>query len=501
MVIAGAADVPAKEKAANTETIGEVMAQLGTAKESRMAAMEAADDEQRKADAATAATAAKLYAGIERGDANSGDYGEGDNANKIVMTIAGDTVNVNLSEDKKTTVADHHGWEGKRYTAAPVNGGTYEAVVFSNVGDAEMGKKFGGAAADNEFEYMLTEGELTITGNVAAPASRVASSSFDHSAGVKEFKKGDNAVAVMISGSYHGVAGTYSCTPGTDNTCAAQVAAEGFDLGGVNDDNAFDAERAAWTFKPSNPDALVVNVADDMYASYGWWLHKSADGKTFTTAVFVDDKGPVPPAADIGKLQGTATYMGGAAGKYALSSSTGGTNDAGHFTARAMLEANFNDDMITGTIDNFMGADDESRDWSVELMEQGIGVTGTILGDDGSSGDAKMTKWTIGEDAADAAGRWTGVSQGQRRRRRSESRERNVLLDVRYGRQHVWRLRCHQAVACEYRERVVLPPSPSCSHPQLGLSRTRWGFSLDTHDPTSVIRSRGVSSGHTRLGR
>ena len=45
-----------------------------------------------------------------------------------------------LSEDKKTTVADKHGWEGKKYTAAPAapaDAGTYEAVVYSNVGDRE----------------------------------------------------------------------------------------------------------------------------------------------------------------------------------------------------------------------------------------------------------------------------------------------------------------------------------------------------------------------------
>ena len=65
-------------------------------------------------------------------------------------------------------------------------------------------------------------------------------------------------------------------------------------------------------------------------------------------------------ATGVTALQGTATYSGGAAGKYALHSTTGGTNDAGHFTADATLEANFNNDTVSGTIDGFMGAD-----WSV----------------------------------------------------------------------------------------------------------------------------------------
>ena len=59
---------------------------------------------------------------------------------------------------------------------------------------------------------------------------------------------------------------------------------------------------------------------------------------------------------------------------------TGGTNDAGHFTARATLNANFNDDTITGTIDQFMGADGQSRNWSVELKESVIADGGAISG-------------------------------------------------------------------------------------------------------------------------
>ena len=81
---------------------------------------------------------------------------------------------------------------------------------------------------------------------------------------------------------------------------------------------------------------------DGDYASYGWWIHKAANDGAFTASAFVDEKGTVAPATGLNALNGMATYMGGAAGKYALASSTGGTNDAGHFTARATLEADFN---------------------------------------------------------------------------------------------------------------------------------------------------------------
>ena len=50
-------------------------------------------------------------------------------------------------------------------------------------------------------------------------------------------------------------------------------------------------------------------------------------------------------------------------------------DDAGHFTARATLEADFNADMIPGAMDNFMGADGEERDWSVALKKAAISGT------------------------------------------------------------------------------------------------------------------------------
>ena len=44
-------------------------------------------------------------------------------------------------------------------------------------------------------------------------------------------------------------------------------------------------------------------------------------------------------------------------------------------------------DMISGTIDNFMGADGKPRNWSVELKKSGISDTGgAIAASDGTGG-------------------------------------------------------------------------------------------------------------------
>ena len=436
--IEGAEDLPDGDTdvAMAKGTLSTLEGLLANAKESRMMAMA----EKEKMDtAAMAVTASKLYAGISAptadGTTPDTDTATGTRFAGYVTTAGtptgasvgdiqvgiGDAANVALSEDEDAMVAEHHGWEGKRYTRTmPATDGMYEAIVYSNVGEPTEGMKFGSPTDDDDYQYTLDAGdnmELTMSDTNAGAdwEERVASPSFDHSAGVKEFELGTNMVRVMIPGSYHGVSGTYNCTPATGSTCAVQIAADGFDLGGTDADNAFTGAGGVWTFKPGNREDRLMDAPDGNYASYGWWIHKAADDGDFTASAFVANMGTGEgAAAGLTALNGTATYMGGAAGKYALRSSTGGTNDAGHFTADAMLEANFTDNEITGTIDNFMGADGMARDWSVALMKSSVSDTGAIAGDPDDTTDtgAQMTQWTIGgpdADPADAAGSWSGM--------------------------------------------------------------------------------------------
>ena len=400
------------------------------AAEAKRIADEKAAEEKRKNDA-MAVTAAKLRAGIaaqngdvanttaagtalaaadERGAAynNDGVPEAGIALDTRIMVGIGTNTPVPLSEDKKATVADLHGWTGKRYTAEPDDDGMYEARVYSNVGAPTMGAKFNsGSTGDDNVGFDTTDGVLTFAAeqNLAA---RISSPSFDHNAGYKTFKLPDpnpsGADIITISGSYYGVAGMYACTPAVaDDGCRVNRAASGYTLALTG------AGGGGWTFTATNAEARVTEMADANYASYGWWIHKSEGGDKYTASAFADVKGAVTPAAGLDTLQGTATYVGGAAGKYALSSSTGGTNDAGHFTATATLNADFSDNSITGTIDNFTGADDMSRDdWSVELKEATVAATGGItrIGADQTDND---TVWTIGDTAAAASGEWSGT--------------------------------------------------------------------------------------------
>ena len=418
MAVEDAEHLTDEEKATHNATITSDERLVTLAKNRNDAAEEEAEkqrlameeEEQRKANEAMAATAAKLYAGITPQVGTAGTLAADDRwaqyntaATAIEVSVAGDTAlteAIVLSEDKDAPVADNHGWAGKRY-ADPAGGDSYEAYVYSNVEAPKQGKKFGGAAANDEFEYALTEGALPSASFVAA---RVAFTGVTRTAGTETFNLPDpnpgGADIIVIPGSYHGVSGTYSCTPATPaDGCSAAVAAKGFTV----------SSGDTWTFKPGDANARVMDAADTSYASYGWWLRKAENDGPFNASAFHDFKGTAGTVDITDLVAGTATYMGGAAGKYALSSSTatGGINDAGHFTARATLEADFEDDMITGTIDNFMGADGQSRNWSVELKKSGFGTGGIILGADGT-GTAMKTVWTIGDDAAAESGQWSG---------------------------------------------------------------------------------------------
>ena len=410
------------------EDPGHDVADLRAQIESLEGQIEAAAEQERMetekaAAAAMAATAAKLYAGII---APNPTLATADTPTVVGTRYAQHTDSgidvlisdnkVALSEDKDAMVADNQGWQGKKYTAAPRGGGMYEAVVYSNVEAPKMGKMFGSAAAVSDtgpYQYQLTNGAWAASDWTVANVRARVGLDIDRTAGTETFKlpspNDDGATIITgIRGSYHGVSGTYTCDPTTDTSgCSAKVEAKGFTLSG-----------GEWKFKPSDPNARVTESADTMYASYGWWIHKAANDGAFAASAFVSNKNAVTAATGLDALNGKATYMGGAAGKYALASSTGGTNDAGHFTAMVTLEADFNanttanasDDPvpvgITGMIDNFMGADGMPRDWSVKL-------NGSPIGDDGeigaAAGGTAMTVWTIGEDAAKADGSWTGT--------------------------------------------------------------------------------------------
>ena len=410
------------------------------------------EDDAVAADAAMTALAAKLYAAMkpEVVDGATIPFGNNgtdtsfstgvlfvQNANTAYADFGSGVGNTGpqLKEDKSAMVPPLHGWTGSRHTATVAAGatrilegntepstistGTYTAHMYSDVGEPTQGPKFN--SGQSGIGFTLIENRITVSGpstingvsvtyqnNIPV---RIASPQFDHTAGDKTFKLPDpnpqGETIINIPGSYYGVEGTYDCVlVGTGACTVTKASGEGYILGGEN----------SWIFRPDNPEDRVTSLPDTVYPVYGWWQHETTDGATYVSAftsyrgtkeavslTTLVSGGPADP------LFGTATYKGGAAGIYTISADA--DNDAGHFTADAELTATFNGDgtfahKITGTIDNFMGSDGMSRDWSVELKQLSIGDNGAFTTYSSSYGTT--TTWSMGGTAAGDSGAWEG---------------------------------------------------------------------------------------------
>ena len=145
---------------------------------------------------------------------------------------------------------------------------------------------------------------------------------------------GSGATATTtFAGSVSGLAGTFSCT-GAD--CEAPTG------------DALSSTQM-WTFVPDDANG-TIDVPDEAYVSFGWWLNAMGtmgayDFDAFASVVGMDARSVVP-----GQVEGSATYKGGAAGKWAMRSTSDDSASGGHFTAAATLTANF--DANTDTTGN-----------------------------------------------------------------------------------------------------------------------------------------------------
>jgi len=364
--------------------------------------------------------ASKLHAALSAVFSPSGL----DDRNITDVDFANDELDLgadNATNLKKTDAAVPAlaGWTGAQYTTMADGEINREAHVYTKVSEAKPGNLFGtvdtslplGNTANAKHEYRLVSlpaslklAAFGISFRTETPVDeRVMIDSFTQAAGSKTYEEREGSTAGYISetGSYHGVRGTFYCTAG----CTVNHRPKGMNLAtGVN-----------WHFVPSNPSSRVTMGADAPLASYGWWLDKKSAAGSWSVGVFDTNRGDVQLSGLNSKLNsGTAVYRGGAAGKYALTSSTGGRNEAGHFTASVELTAKFGTaaaDMVSGTVSSFKdgnGADIDGN-WSVALGESMIRDNGAIAAKTGDDAGDSLTTWSAGRTDGTAAGSWSGA--------------------------------------------------------------------------------------------
>ena len=229
---------------------------------------------------------------------------------------------------------------------------------------------------------------------------------------------GNAATPASLMGTFHGIAGTFNCASACIIT---PIAGGGYTLTG-----------AALTFTPTlggpaaddDADALAALMAtidDPDYMWFGYWLNESSNDDGPTAMVNGIFGGTMASAANaVASLEGSAEYVGPASGLYVLETfddrGTASATAAGQFTAMANLTAYFggddvsanNEDMIMGTITNFMaGGEAIDPDWSLSMTADHDGEATFSGGTRPTGADADNGAWRggfFGEVTADDAG-------------------------------------------------------------------------------------------------
>ena len=298
-------------------------------------------------------------------------------------------------------------WDGTDYAGMVGTGTAKTTGMYRRYSNQEEAKSVSFASEAGEMvhglpRYVPTEGDsagdyaLTGTGTTVTttgdPGVSTEIGGFP-TTGTHDYEEDDT-----VTGTYMGGAGTYKCIA---DTCASN--AEG--ASGIN-------LSEGWTFTPSG--GSMVQDKDGEYLHFGWWIRKDSKDDPTHAGVLYDTTGATLVTESTindadSALVGPATYVGAAAGKFAVSDPLRpGEDNAGHFTADAELMADFKagESTLKGTIDEFRLNDGSTNPgWIVELQKA------MFIDDDDAFKTAEtpagdQTVWSIGGNKGAAAGSW-----------------------------------------------------------------------------------------------
>ena len=251
------------------------------------------------------------------------------------------------------------------------------------------------------FEKVFTlDGGAVLAEGAALPvlnthSKYIASEAFPTDPGVTEHNPTENVPTdiVRISGTFAGAAGEFRCTEGGDDgSCTSQGTNNGVQLNGV------------WVFDPN--DGAMAQQADSSYSNFGWWWRIAANGNYDLDVFHGNHDGR--PLTELGfdTLTDTATYVGPAAGKFAISPQLPGREVmGGHFTATATLTADFEEGTegeITGSVHDFM-QDDVSLPFEVTLPKADVSNATA-----GAAFFGSDVVWSIDGEKSGSKGTWSG---------------------------------------------------------------------------------------------
>lgn len=182
------------------------------------------------------------------------------------------------------------------------------------------------------------------------------------------------------SGTLGGANGTFRCAAATLTTCSVQNTGNSLVFAGP------------WTFRPSSAGSRV-RIADEAYMYFGWWSRHATATPAWSFHTFHEGH----EAGDISGVTGSASYRGPAAGYYAIYEPNAEGSEYGDFTATASLTADFSNNWVQGTVDQFSG----HPDWSLTLERL------VIAPSSGSTTDLdNSVTWTINNTPAETDESW-----------------------------------------------------------------------------------------------
>ena len=276
---------------------------------------------------------------------------------------------------------------------AQTNPGTSSTVVVYTDIEAPKPVPFGDVYSLEEDGHLANAAVV-----LAANRPKVKASAFVHTGQKDHAPKAtsDDAVDVVVPGTFNGASGEYRCHAEAANACVSHDAGNGIvRLAGTG-----------WIFDPDL--GAMAMQADASYAYFGWWLNKGTDegveaGVFHGVRDLAGADAQLAAPTNISALGGEATYTGKAAGKYAINPSLFSAS-GGHWTADAELKAEWGNETtpgtISGTIDEFM-ADGQMMPWSITLGKTDLQENGTFSATDGVT-------WAISDVDGSKAGSWAG---------------------------------------------------------------------------------------------
>ena len=238
------------------------------------------------------------------------------------------------------------------------------------------------------------------------------------------------ANGVRVSGTYDGVSGTFTCT---ESACMGErtgnpppldlITLVGAPVDGVRSFVAGD-----WSFKPGNittrvkaedqadqDDAYLYfgvwsSIPDDIIGTYDFKYVAGGGAETGTELSSTSDG-----LAGFDALIGPATFRGGAVGKYVTQGQVGGQNaKIGTFTATATLNADFDDNTLSGSITDFREDGSPLAGWRVTMgggiNSQGSADVGVAMGITGTAVTDGLTVANIG--GLSVGGEWGATFYG-----------------------------------------------------------------------------------------